>query len=91
MEDVTRIVVAHHENYDGSGYPRGLKGEEIPVGARIVAVADLFDAMTSDRPYRKGLPTEVAVEEMKRVAGRQLDPGIVVIFSENSGEISSKG
>lgn len=83
MEPVSRIVVAHHENFDGSGYPKGLKGSEIPLQARIIAVADLFDAMTSDRPYRKGLSLEIAIEEMSRVAGAQLDPDIVNIFIKN--------
>jgi len=82
MEDVARVTVAHHENYDGSGYPRGLKGEEIPLSARIIAVADIYDAMASDRPYRKGLPFEVISAEMRKVAGRQLDPAIVELFIE---------
>lgn len=83
MEPVAGIIAAHHENFDGTGYPRQLEGNGIPVGARIIAVADLYDAMTSDRPYRKGLPAEAALEEMKRVAGTQLDPGIVDLFIEN--------
>ena len=87
MERVAEIIVAHHENYDGSGYPRGLKGVEIPVCARIISVADLYDAMSSDRPYRKGLSQEVIFEEMRRVAGRQLDPDIVRVFTENKDRI----
>jgi len=87
MEKVAEIIVAHHENYDGSGYPRGLKGVEIPVCARIISVADLYDAMSSDRPYRKGLSQEVIFEEMRRVAGRQLDPDIVRVFTENKDRI----
>lgn len=83
MEPVSRIIGAHHENYNGTGYPRGLKGEDIPVEARIIAVADLYDAMRSDRPYRKGLPLSTVLEEMKRVAGTQLDPALVDLFMEN--------
>jgi putative two-component system response regulator len=83
MEQVASIVVAHHENFDGSGYPRSLPGVEIPVEARIIAVADLYDAMSSDRPYRKGLALEVVIEEMERVAGTQLDPGLVRLFIDN--------
>jgi putative nucleotidyltransferase with HDIG domain len=68
------IVLSHQERYDGSGYPRGLKGEQIPLGARIFAVVDTFDAMTSDRPYRKALSIGDAREEIERWSGRQFDP-----------------
>ncbi|OIP87539.1 MAG: hypothetical protein AUK24_09300 [Syntrophaceae bacterium CG2_30_49_12] len=80
--DIKSIICAHHERYDGNGYPNGLKGEEIPLGARIIAVADLYDAMTSDRAYRKGLSKETVIEELKRVAGTQLDPKIAKVFIE---------
>lgn len=80
--DIKPIVYAHHERYDGKGYPRGLKGIEIPLGARILGVADLYDAMTSDRAYRKGLSKETVIEELKRVAGTQIDPGIAEVFIE---------
>ncbi len=80
--DVNPIIYGHHERYDGKGYPAGLKGEKIPLGARILAVADTFAAMTSDRVYRKGLSKEVAIEELKRVAGTQLDPELVKVFVE---------
>ena len=80
--DVKPTIYAHHERYDGKGYPAGLKGEKIPLGARILAVADTFAAMTSDRAYRKGLSKEVAIEELKRVAGTQLDPELVKVFIE---------
>ena len=80
MAPVAKIVGAHHEHFDGSGYPRGLKGEEIPLESRVISVADLFDAMFSTRPYRKRLSIETVIAEMKRVAGRQLDPHIVDIF-----------
>jgi len=76
------LIYAHHERYDGKGYPIGLKGEAIPLGARVLAVADTFAAMTSDRAYRKGLSKEVAIEELKRVAGTQLDPELVKVFVE---------
>lgn len=71
------IVRAHHEHFDGSGYPRGLKGEEIPLGARIFAVADAFDAITTDRPYRDARSEAVAVEEIVRNSGSQFDPEVV--------------
>jgi putative two-component system response regulator len=77
------IVRSHHERFDGSGYPDGLKGEDIPKLARIVSVADAFDAMTSSRSYRSALPKELAVEEMKLYAGSQFDPAIVDIFIDN--------
>ena len=71
---------SHHERYDGEGYPDKLKGEEIPYVARIVAVCDTFDAMTSDRSYRKALSDEVAIKELIRVKGTQLDEHIVDAF-----------
>ena len=80
--DIRPIVYAHHERYDGKGYPCRLKGEEIPLGARVLGVADLYDAMTSDRAYRKGLSKETVIEELKRVSGTQLDPGIAEVFIE---------
>jgi HD-GYP domain-containing protein (c-di-GMP phosphodiesterase class II) len=67
-------VLHHHERWDGSGYPHGLAGEAIPRPARIMAVADAFDAMTSTRPYRDALPVEVALGEVRRCAGTQFDP-----------------
>jgi HD-GYP domain-containing protein (c-di-GMP phosphodiesterase class II) len=74
------IVRHHHERWDGKGYPDGLKGEAIPLGARIIAVADAFDAMTSDRPYRKALSFSTAMQEVTRNAGTQFDPQIVEAF-----------
>jgi hypothetical protein len=74
------VVLHHHESYDGTGYPRGLTSEQIPLGARMFAIADTFDAMTSDRPYRRGLPIEDACEEIKRCRGTQFDPKLVDIF-----------
>jgi HD-GYP domain-containing protein (c-di-GMP phosphodiesterase class II) len=77
LAQAAQIVLHHHEAYDGSGYPSGLAGERIPLGARIFAVADTFDAMTSDRPYRKALPPEQALAEIRRCAGSQFDPQVV--------------
>ena len=72
----------HHERYDGKGYPKGLKGDEIPKVAQIIAVADTFDAMYSTRPYRKQLPLDVVMEEIQRIAGQQLNPDLVEVFVE---------
>ncbi|TVR33822.1 MAG: response regulator [Spirochaetaceae bacterium] len=77
---VSDIILAHQERYDGSGYPRGLKGEEIPLQARIIAVADSWHAMTEDRPYRKALRSEQAIAELYRNKGRQFDPRVVDAF-----------
>lgn len=75
-------VRLHHERFDGRGYPQGLAGEAIPLAARIIAVADTYDAITSNRAYRKGLSHEQAVNEIRRVAGTQLDPDLVKVFLE---------
>jgi len=80
LREAAEIVYAHQEQFDGSGYPRGLRGEEIPLGARIFAIADTLDAMTSDRPYRKGTSFAEAREEITRCAGTQFDPQIVQAF-----------
>jgi HD-GYP domain-containing protein (c-di-GMP phosphodiesterase class II) len=74
-------VLHHHERWDGRGYPGGLAGEQIPVEARILAVADTFDAMTSDRAYRRALSPERAVAELRRCAGTQFDPEVVAVFT----------
>lgn len=74
---VVETVLGHHERWDGKGYPRGLAGEAIPIGARVVAVADVFDALTSDRPYRKAMAVEDALEAIRRMAGAQFDPAVV--------------
>lgn len=74
------IVRYHHERWDGRGYPDGIKGNDIPIGSRIIAVADAFDAMTSDRPYRKALPDDVAVDEIRKGALTQFDPQVVASF-----------
>jgi putative nucleotidyltransferase with HDIG domain len=80
LKEAAEIVLTHQECYDGSGYPRGLKGEQIPLGARIFAVADTLDAMISDRPYRKALPISAARAEIQLYSGRQFDPDVVQIF-----------
>lgn len=74
---LAEYALSHHERWDGEGYPRGLKGEEIPMIARIISVADAFEAMTSERPYRKAMSEEEAYAELKRHAGTQFDPAIV--------------
>jgi HD-GYP domain-containing protein (c-di-GMP phosphodiesterase class II) len=82
LKEIAPLTLYHHERYDGSGYPLGLKGEQIPLGARILAVADTYDAMIADRPYRKAFPFEYVKHEMKKAAGTQLDPEIVKVFFE---------
>jgi HD-GYP domain-containing protein (c-di-GMP phosphodiesterase class II) len=74
------IVLCHQERWDGSGYPRGLVGEEIPHGARIFSVVDTFDAMTSDRPYRPAMSIREATEEVRRYSGKQFDPRVAEAF-----------
>lgn len=78
--NIADYILAHHERWDGKGYPRGLAGEEIPPLARVLAVADAYDAMTQDRPYRKAISTFEAKEELRRNAGTQFDPEVVDIF-----------
>jgi len=80
LREAAEIVYAHQETFDGSGYPRGLRGERIPLGARIFAIADTLDAMTSDRPYRKGRSFAEARAEILRCSGTQFDPTIVQTF-----------
>lgn len=81
MSEAADIVLAHEERFDGSGYPRGLAGDAIPFGARLFAVIDTLDAMTSDRPYRAQIPFDAAKEEIMREAGRQFDPMAVEAFT----------
>jgi response regulator RpfG family c-di-GMP phosphodiesterase len=80
LTDAAEIIFAHHERCDGSGYPRGLKAAEIPVGARIFGVADTFDAMTSDRPYRRALPFKISREVIERGAGKLYDQPVANVF-----------
>lgn len=81
---VYKCVRHHHENYDGSGYPDGLVARQIPIGARIIMVADTMDAMTTDRPYRRALPFERVVEELNKYAGKQFDPFVLEAFHRSS-------
>jgi len=81
-ENVLGAVRHHHEHYDGTGYPNGLKGSEIPLGARVIMVADTVDAMLSDRPYRTALSVGSVAEELRRLSGRQFDPRVVSVFLE---------
>jgi len=77
LEAVSDIILSHHEMYDGRGYPAGLAGDEIPLGSRIIAVSDTYLSLTESRPYRPGQPRAKAMKEIRRVAGRQLDPDVV--------------
>jgi len=83
LSEMAEYVLCHHEAYDGKGYPRGLKGEEIPYLSRIIAVTDAYDAMTRDRSYRKAMTQKEAGEELNRCAGTQFDPHIVEVFLKN--------
>lgn len=80
LKDEREIIKYHHEKYDGTGYPEEVKGDEIPFGARIICVADAFDAMVSDRPYRKGMSVDIAIQELLKNKGTQFDPLIVEVF-----------
>jgi putative nucleotidyltransferase with HDIG domain len=80
LKGIISIIAHHHEHYDGSGYSDQLKGEQIPLGARILAVADAYDAMTSDRVYRRAMPKQKALMELKQLAGKQFDPQVVHAF-----------
>ncbi len=82
MKDILPLIYHHQERFDGTGYPDGLAGDDIPFGARIIAVVDAFDAMTSNRPYRKQLPLQKAIDELKKNAGTQFEPLIVEKFVE---------
>jgi HD-GYP domain-containing protein (c-di-GMP phosphodiesterase class II) len=82
LRDAVELIRHHHERFDGRGYPDGLAGEEIPVEARIFSVADSFDAMTSDRPYRESIGIERALDEIRAGSGSQWDPDVVTVFLE---------
>src|SRR5690606_12087511 len=79
--------LSHHEKWDGSGYPHGLAGEQIPISCRIVAVADVFDALVSDRPYKKAWSVKAAHAHINEEAGRHFDPAVVKVFNEAFTEI----
>ena len=81
------IALSHHEKWDGSGYPYGLAGQDIPMEGRIVAMADVFDALTSERPYKQAWPVELAVEYMKNQAGTHFDPALLPVFLDALPEI----
>jgi response regulator RpfG family c-di-GMP phosphodiesterase len=85
------IALGHHEKYDGSGYPTGLRGEHIPLEARIVAIADVYDALTSVRPYKPAWPVEEALAYMGDHAGQHFDPKLVEILSREREEVLSIG
>ena len=82
MHDIIPLIFYHHERWDGKGYPTGIKGEEIPIGARIIALADVYQALTSDRPYRKAYARKEAVDIVKKASGTQFDPIVVKAFLE---------
>ena len=83
LKNAIEIPYCHHEKWDGSGYPRGLKGEEIPISARIFSVVNTWDALTNDRPYRKAMSQEDAIQEMRSESGKAFDPKIVEVFLKN--------
>jgi len=87
LSEAAEIVFTHQEHYDGSGYPRNLRGNEIPVGARIFAVADTLDAITSDRPYRVARTFDAAREEILRCSGTQFDPDVVEVYLRIPNEV----
>jgi HD-GYP domain-containing protein (c-di-GMP phosphodiesterase class II) len=80
LKDVMPVVLHHHESWDGGGYPENLEGEQIPIAARIVAVADAYDAMSSDRPYREGMSEEKIERILRNGAGKQWDPEVINAF-----------
>ena len=80
---IIEAIKHHHENFDGTGYPEGLAGAEIPVGARIIMIADTLDAMTTDRPYRKALTPLRALEELSKYSGNQFDPKLVGLVQKS--------
>ena len=86
---VAPLILSHHERWDGKGYPQGLKGDEIPLGARILAVVDYYDALTSDRPYHKAMTPEAALVRVQQEAGRALDPAVVAMFVAMAAELNA--
>ncbi len=90
LRPAIEIPYCHHERWDGTGYPRGLKGEEIPISARIFAVVDIYDALSSERPYRRPWPEEKVIEHLRTLSGKHLDPGVMKVFFRLSGDGSFK-
>ena len=88
---VAPLILSHHERWDGKGYPQGLKGEEIPLGARILTVVDYFDALMSDRPYHKAMTHDAALALLQQEAGRALDPRVVDLFIEHAAGAGRRG
>src|SRR5687767_14659961 len=86
---VAPLILSHHERWDGKGYPQGLKGEEIPLGARILSVVDYYDALTSDRPYHKAMTNDAALALLQQEAGRALDPAVVQMFVKMAAELEA--
>jgi len=82
LKEAVPIILHHHERYSGHGYPFGLRGNDIPLGARIVAIADAYDAMTNDRPYKRAMTHDAAISELRRHAGTQFDPALVTLFCD---------
>ena len=87
LRTAQRIALSHHEKWDGSGYPNGLSGEDIPLEGRIVAIADVFDALTSVRPYKRAWSVDEALEHIRRDSGRHFDPGLVARLEQVMPEI----
>jgi len=87
LQLASTIALTHHERWDGSGYPQGLRGEEIPIEGRITALCDVFDALTNDRPYKKAWPDQEAVEEIRSQRGEHFDPLITDLFMDNLPKI----
>jgi HD-GYP domain-containing protein (c-di-GMP phosphodiesterase class II) len=88
LSPVARLVRSSHENWDGSGYPDGLRGEQIPLGSRIIAAADAYNAMTEDRPYQAAVPQDAALAELRRCAGSHFDPAVVDILCDEVLRVS---
>jgi HD-GYP domain-containing protein (c-di-GMP phosphodiesterase class II) len=82
LKEAVPIILHHHERYSGHGYPFGLRGNDIPLGARIVAIADAYDAMTHDRPYKRAMSHDDAIKELRRHSGTQFDPELVTLFCD---------